>query len=350
MEENGYPAVNSEKTIFMKRKGDDFIIHGIFVDDMKHIPTSNDLLNEFLEKYKRDFEFTGGELMESFLGVQVEQPGDEIRLHLDNYVKELIQEYFDFDRRTPRPKKAPTPPGVILTPADCPLVPDKKRQSVYRSIVAKLQFAATWIRFDIAFAVSQLARFCAAAGPSHWAALHHLMEYLFAHDSFKLTYRRGTLGLDGFADADWANSHSRRSTTGFLIRYNMGPISWKSKLQKTIALSTAEAEYYSASSGTVEVIYLRHLLREMGFAEKSWTPLYEDNTACIEWSNNVIGGRERAKHIDIRKHYAHEAIQNGHLRLIRVDTSEQLADVFTKGLHPGPFAACISRILGRPWS
>ena len=72
MEDNGYPAVNSEKTIFMKRKGDDFIMHGIFVDDMKHIPTSNDLMTEFLEKYKRDFEFTGGELMESFLGIQVE--------------------------------------------------------------------------------------------------------------------------------------------------------------------------------------------------------------------------------------------------------------------------------------
>ncbi len=74
----------------------------------------------------------------------------------------------------------------------------------------------------------------------------------------------------------------------------------------------------------------------MGFAPKSWTPVYEDNKACIEWRNSVIGGRERAKRIAIRKHFAHEAVQNGHLRLIRVDTSKQLADSFTQGLHPQP--------------
>ncbi len=83
----------------------------------------------------------------------------------------------------------------------------------------------------------------------------------------------------------------------------------------------------------------------MGFAPKKWTPVYEDNTTCIEWGNSVIGGRERAKHIDIRKHFAHEAIQNGHLRLGRVNTSEQLADIFTKGLHHQQWENCVSSIL-----
>ena len=178
------------------------------------------------------------------------------------------------------------------------------------------------------------------------------MEYLDAHSSFKLTYRKRSAlsnGLTGFADSDWAMSLSRRSTTGNLFLYNRSPISWRSKLQKTIALSTAEAEYYSASTAAVEVIYLRYLLRGMGFAPKSWTPVYEDNNACIEWSNNIIGGRERAKHIDIRKHFAHEAVQNGHLRLVRVDTSKQLADIFTKGLHPQPWASCVKAILGGKW-
>ena len=65
----------------------------------------------------------------------------------------------------------------------------------------------------------------------------------------------------------------------------------------------------------------------MGFAQHQPTPGYEDNTACIEWGNNVIGGRERAKHIDIQKHFAHEVIQNGHMKLIRVSTTSQLADI-----------------------
>jgi hypothetical protein len=88
----------------------------------------------------------------------------------------------------------------------------------------------------------------------------------------------------------------------------------------------------------------------MGFAPKSWIPVYEDNNACIEWSNNTIGGRrrERAKHIDIQKHFTHKEVQSGHLRLIRVETSKQLAD-FTKGLHPQPWATCVKAILGGKW-
>jgi hypothetical protein len=115
--------------------------------------------------------------------------------------------------------------------------------------------------------------------------------------------------------------------------YNKAPIMWKSKMQKTTALSTAEAEYYSASTAGTEILYLRALLERLGIAQKEPTPVYEDNTACIEWGNNVIGGRERAKHIDIRKHFAHEVIRNGEMKLIKVSTTSQLAYILTKGLH-----------------
>ena len=174
------------------------------------------------------------------------------------------------------------------------------------------------------------------------------MEYLEGFPSFKLTYRRGTGiddGLSGFADSDWGNSSSRRSTSGNLCLYNRSPILWRSKLQKTTALSTAKAEYYSASTAATEILYLRNLLECMGFAQPQPTPVYEDNTACIEWGNNVIGGRERAKHIDIRKHFAHEVIQNGQMKLIRVSTTSQLADILTKPLHFPQFLACVAGIL-----
>ncbi len=92
-------------------------------------------------------------------------------------------------------------------------------------------------------------------------------------------------GLSGYCDSDSANSSSRSSTAGNLFLYSRAPISWRSKLQKTVVLSTAEAEYNAASSAAVEVIYLRYLLRSMGFAPKKWTPVYEDNNACIEWGN-----------------------------------------------------------------
>jgi hypothetical protein len=118
-------------------------------------------------------------------------------------------------------------------------------------------------------------------------------------------------------------------------------------MQKTTALSTAEAEYYSASTAATEVLYLRLLLKNLGFAQERPTPVYEDNSACIEWGNNVIGGRERAKHIDIRKHFAHEVIQNREMRLVKIPTSAQLADILTKGLHLPQVLMCVDGLLGR---
>ena len=97
--------------------------------------------------------------------------------------------------------------------------------------------------------------------------------------------------------------------------YNKSPIMWQSKMQKTTALYTAEAEYYSASAAGVDVLFLRNLLERMGFAQDCPNSVHEDNNTCIEWGNNVISGREWAKHIDIRKHFAHEVIQNGKLCL-----------------------------------
>ena len=100
------------------------------------------------------------------------------------------------------------------------------------------------------------------------------------------------------------------------------------------------------------MLYLRNLLENIGFMQaprrtRQWadTPVYEDNTACIEWGNHVIGGRERAKHIDIRKHFAHETIQNRKLRLAKVDTSNQLADILPKPLQLQQFLACQEGIL-----
>ena len=95
----------------------------------------------------------------------------------------------------------------------------------------------------------------------------------------------------------------------------------------------------------IEVLYLCNLLENMGFEQAPDTPVYEDNVACIEWGNHVIGGRERAKHIYIRTHFAHKTIQNRQMRLIKVETSSQLADIFTKQPQLQQFIACSDGLL-----
>ncbi len=119
----------------------------------------------------------------------------------------------------------------------------------------------------------------------HWAALHHLMEYVESLPSFKFTYRRRIKHnqdlLSGYADSDWGIVPSRRSTSGNLMLYNQAPIMWRSKMQKTTALSTAEAEYYSASTAGSDVLYLCKLLNQLGFTQQSPKPVYEDNIASM---------------------------------------------------------------------
>ncbi len=93
------------------------------------------------------------------------------------------------------------------------------------------------------------------------------------------------------------------------------------------------------------------VVERMGFAQLVLTPVYEYNTAavtvCIEWGNNVIGGRERVMRIDIRKHLAHDVIQNGQTKLVRVATANQLANILTKPLHFPQWQACVAGILGK---
>jgi hypothetical protein len=210
-------------------------------------------------------------MMETFIELQFIQCDTSIRINLDYYyIEVLLEEYQKFNARVLHGKQTPVQSG---SKNDSPAVPDPKKQLIYRSLLAKLQFAATWIRYDIAqhdAAVAQLGRFCASSRPTHWAALRHLTCCLRKHTKFQLQYPKNSwspTGLDGCCDSarGCANHESSRSTTGNLLRNSGCPISWKSKLETTISLSTAEAEYYSSSIATTEAIWLCGLIRALGF-------------------------------------------------------------------------------------
>ena len=138
----------------MKRAGDDFINHGLFIDDIMTAPTKKALINEFIAKYSKDFEITGGRLMEKCIGLSVEPNASGIAVHLDQYIKEAIDQHESFVKKSLRPKFTPMQPGNNPSASDSPITPVPRLQTHYRSMVAILQFAATWARFDIAYAVS----------------------------------------------------------------------------------------------------------------------------------------------------------------------------------------------------
>ena len=98
------------------------------------------------------------------------------------------------------------------------------------------------------------------------------------------------------------------------------------------AMSTAEAEFMLVTALALEMIYLRRLLADLGLAMRCPTPVGEDNSACMEWTNCVVGARQRARHLELRVHHAHHALQAGEIRLYKVQSSEQLADILTRQL------------------
>src|SRR5271154_1801352 len=126
----------------------------------------------------------------------------------------------------------------------------------------------------------------------------------------------------------------RRSTTGYIFYLSEGVISWSSKRQATVALSSTEAEYMALTQATKEAIWLRTLLDELGFKQHDATTLFEDNQSCIALTKNPIH-HACTKHIDIQHHFVHEKVESADITLTYLSTDEMIADALTKPLaHP----------------
>ncbi len=127
--------------------------------------------------------------------------------------------------------------------------------------------------------------------------------------------------LWGYVDSDWAGCpDSSRFTSGFVFVLNGAAISWRSKRQPTVALSSAQAEFISASPMVQELIFLRKFLSNLGFPQTAPTPVFANNETCIAWSEGSVGGSDLAKHVGLSMHFVHEARAAGHLQLHKIES------------------------------
>jgi enoyl reductase-like protein len=141
----------------------------------------------------------------------------------------------------------------------------------------------------------------------------------------------------GYSDADYANNvDDRKSITGYVFVFAGAPLSWNSMTQHSVALSTMEAEYYAVCKATQEAIYLRMLFEESGMKVEQPLVIKEDNQACISFTKQP-GDHTRTKHIDVRSCFVRRWVEHGELVLEQIDTSQQLADIFTKALDTRQF-------------
>ena len=127
-----------------------------------------------------------------------------------------------------------------------------------------------------------------------------------------------------------SDPHSRRSQTGFFLKLADGIFLWQSRVQKTIAHSSTEAEYMAMSDCSRQVVWVRNLLAELGY-HVSHIPLSGDNQGSIFIASNPVT-EPRSKHIDIRYHYIREVIERNLVEVYFIDGSDNPADMFTKNL------------------
>ena len=238
-----------------------------------------------------------------------------------------------------------TEANTVSTPADLNIKLEKDDgiskqvdSTIYQSIIGGLMYAATATRLDIAYVVGMLSKFNASPSEAHLIAAKWVIRYLKGTISLGLKYCKSEDGqLIGYSDADWAGDlDDRHSSTRNVFLMAGGAISWMSKKQAIVALSTSEAEYVALSSATQEAVWLRRLLVDLRTAPKEPTVLMEDNQGAIAIARNPIS-HARTKHIDIRYHYVYEALQEGTIDLFYCPTEEMVADLLTKPLLRGPF-------------
>ena len=182
-----------------------------------------------------------------------------------------------------------------------------------------------------------VARFSSKPNRSHWVAAKRVLRYLKGTMNYGLLYS-GDSDVLAYSDADWVGDvDDRKSTSGYMFQIAGGPVSWKSRKQDTVALSTAEAEYVALSSAAQECIWLQRLLCELGKPLGGPTVILEDNQSSIAMARNPQF-HGRAKHIDIKHHFVRERVSDGSIELKYCPTNEMVADILTKGLAHQQFS------------
>jgi hypothetical protein len=225
-----------------------------------------------------------------------------------------------------------------------------------------LMYAAISTRPDIAHAVHYLASNMQAPTARHMQAAERVLRYLAGTKDVGLVFGSRNGGAVGdsrgwrssvqvdvcaFSDADWANDKGdRRSITGWVAKLNGDPVSWSSKKQRVVALSTCEAELYAEAAAIQEVLWLRGLMAELGLHTQTGSTVYGDNQSAIAATANGVKS-ERTKHVDVKYHFVTETVERGQVTLRWVPTAQQQADIFTKPLAAPVFTTLRQLLMTR---
>ena len=335
LKEIGFSQLDCDPCTYNRIVDGNVFVIAVYVDDIILAGHNDDIMNKVKIAIGNKFNVTDMGEMHHFLGVKVVQnyTVGKIWIGQSTYAKELL---IRFKMEESNPTDTPVDVGMKLMKGKDGESVNKEK---YQSVVGSLLFLSTRTRPYIAYAVGTTARFSASPTKSHWTAVKRILRYINGTLDLGLLYsNEESVNLVGFSDADWAgDQNDRKSTSGYIFQLSNGAVSWRSKKQSCVALSTAEAEYMALSSAFQEAAWMRQLLSGLiGIQVDSLGPtlIFEDNqsTICMSKNHQFHG---RSKHINIKYHYVREQVAAGNIELEYCKSDDMLADIFTKGLN-GP--------------
>ena len=333
----GFNMVKCDHSIWVYRKGDIRIIIPVYVDDMTVASKTTAQYLWVKGELEKHFKLRDLGSTSFLLGVHIERDRSKRLLSISQrqYIVDILDR---FELSNLSEVSTPLPEGHKLSKSMAPKNAEETasmRDIPYRQLVGALMYLAVATRPDIAYVVGVLARFGANPGPAHWKACKHLCRYLQGTKDMKLTYGPDANSSElftTFSDADHGGEEdSRRSTSGMVVKMGTGAVSWASRLQSVVTLSTTEAEYISACSAGQEIIWLRNLFTEFGYKFNAPSTLYVDNQSALAIAKNPEH-HGRMKHLDLRHYWLRDVVEAGVIDVRYLPTAQMPADIMTKAL------------------
>ncbi|OBS17106.1 hypothetical protein FPOA_12383 [Fusarium poae] len=327
--ELGFKPLWSDVGVFVK--GSTFI--AVYVDDLllvgPHMQDIKDIKSMLFARFK----MTDLGPCEYYLGMSVrrDRPNQAIYLSQSAYIQKVLE---DFELWDSNANSTPVATSKFNPPVDgYKANPDLK--TWYARAIGSLMYAMLGTRPDIAYGVSLCSRFLGNPTEEHKMAVKRIMRYLRGTVHLELRLQGQIQPPQGYTDADWGGDQdTRRSTGGYIFNFGSGAISWSSKRQPTVALSSCEAEYMVQTQATKEAIWLRRLFEELmapSNVKLGATIIFGDNQGAIAMAKNPTQ-HAKSKHIGIQHHFVREQVALGEIELQYISTKKQVADGLTKPL------------------
>ncbi len=333
MHKHGFNRSAQDSCLYTRQRNGNILYVTIFVDDLVIAGTTLQSINEFKRELRQGYNMKDLGEISYCLGMEVTRDTDgHYSITQKKYIGDVLRR---FGMLNCKPSPIPMETGLKLSKTMSPASPEEIETAStfpYREIIGSLMYLMVSTRPDISYAVGQLARYLNCHGPQHQAAATILLRYVKGTQQLGITFGTSDLSLTGYSDSDWAaDVDTRRSTTGYIFMLAGGPISWKSKSQPTVALSSTEAEYMALTASAQEAISLKALCADFSIHSDAPVLIYGDNQGSLAMAQNPTM-HQTAKHISIKQHFIREKVSAGDVRLEYIPTRSMLADALTKPL------------------